>query len=80
MEIRTNGTRYSKYKYWNRTKNDSYDYESNGLLKHLMSRKIIESKNEVLQSILQFFEKSLIFLMRYTDRLKNFKNVHYKNR
>ena len=80
MEIRTNGTRYSKYKYWNRTKNDSYDYESNGLLKHLMSRKIIESENEVLQSILQFFEKSLIFLMRYTDRLKNFKNVHYKNR
>ena len=80
METRTNGTRYNKYKYWNRTKNDSYDYENNGLLKHLMSRKIIESENEVLQSILAFFEKSMIFLMRYTDELKNFKNIHYKNR
>lgn len=80
MEIRTNGTRYKRYKNWNKTKYDSYDYEKNGLLKHLMSRKIIESKNNITQFILQYFEKSMIFLMRYIDELKNFKNIHYKNR
>lgn len=80
MEIRTNGTRYIRYKTWNKTKNESYDYEKNGLLKHLMSHKIIESENSVTQFILQYFEKSMIFLMRYVDELKNFKNIHYKNR
>lgn len=80
MEIRTNGTRYIRYKTWNKTKNESYDYEKNGLLKHLMSHKIIESENGVTQFILQYFEKSMIFLMRYVDELKNFKNIHYKNR
>lgn len=80
MEIRTNGTRYIRYKTWNKTKNESYDYEKNGLLKHLMSHKIIEAENSVTQFILQYFEKSMIFLMRYVDELKNFKNIHYKNR
>lgn len=80
MEIRTNGTKYKRYRYWNKTLNEVYDYENNGLLKHLMSRKIVESDNKILQIILSFFEKSMIFLMRYIDELKNFKNIHYKNR
>lgn len=83
MEIRTNGTQYKRYKQMEKVFNESYDYENKGLLKHLMSRRIIESegaKKGVLKYILEYFEKSMIFLMKYTDELKNFKNIHYKNR
>ena len=80
METRANGTRYINYKLWNKTKNEPYDYENKGLLKRLMSRVIVESENQVTQTILNYYEKSLIFLMKYVDELKNFKNYHWKNR
>lgn len=82
-EIRTNGTRYNDYKkdyYKNKTGDKRYDYVQHGILQNIMSRKIIETKNEVLQNILDYFERSIIFLLKYTDELKNFKNIHYKNR
>ena len=80
MEIRANGTRYSNYKKWNKTKNEPYDYSNNGLLKHLMSGLIVNSKNEYLQILLNFYEKSIIFLLKYVDELKNFKKFYWKNR
>ena len=80
MEIRENGTRYINYDRWNKTKNEPYDYAKNGLLIHLMSKKIVTTSNPITQFILQFFEKSMIFLMKYVDILKNFKNYHWKNR
>ena len=80
MEIRTNGTRYANYSKWNKTKNEPYDYAKNGLLNKILSHKITETDNHILKTILSFYEKSFIFLMKYVDVLKNFKNYHWKNR
>ena len=80
MEIRQLGTRYNKYYIWEDRKNIPYDYERNGLLNRILSPKIANTDNTVLKIVLQYYEKSLIFLMRYTDILKNFKNIHWKNR
>lgn len=80
MTYNTNGTRF-RYDYtWENVKNSPYDYEKHGLLKHLMSNRIINTTNTPLKIIIQFFETSLIFLMRYIDELKNFKNPYWKNR
>lgn len=83
MIQRTNGTRYSEYKsayYKSKTRDQRYDYEQRGILQYIMSRKIVESKNIVLQHILDFFERSIIFLIKYTDDLKHFKDIHQRNR
>lgn len=80
MEIRQLGTRYNKYYMWEDRKNTPYNYEKNGLLNKILSPKITNTDNTVLKIVLQYYEKSLIFLMRYTDILKNFKNIHWKNR
>lgn len=78
--ILPNGTQFDRYKYWDKSKHNPYDYERNGLLKHIMSSKIVNTNNTILKKLLTFFERSLIFIMKYIDDLKNFKNVRYKNR
>ena len=81
MDIKLpNGTRYYDYIEWENRKNIEYNYKRNGLLSKMMSRNIINSKNNILQYIIKFFEESLIFVMSYIDILKHFKNVHWKNR
>ena len=80
MIIRTNGERYITYKKWSKTANLNYDYESNGILTNIMSKRIIDTTNPILQFILGIVEKSLVFVLKYVDELKNFKNFHYKNR
>ena len=80
MITRTNGERYITYKKWSKTANLNYDYESNGILTNIMSKRIIDTTNPILQFILGVVEKSLVFVLKYVDELKNFKNFHYKNR
>lgn len=80
MQLRENGTRFKEYWKWEDRKQSPYDYENLGLLKHLLSERIIESKNIILQNILSYVEQSLVFVMKYIDRLKHFKNYHWKNR
>lgn len=80
MEYKSNGTRFKNYYKWENTKNEGYNYERHGLLKHIMSSKITNTNNIVLKMILNYYESSLVFLMRYVDVLRNFKNVHWKNR
>lgn len=80
MKYRENGTKYKDYCLWEDRKNSPYDYERNGLLKHIMSNKIVNSNSSILQFVLNYYEKSLIFVMKYADRLKHFKNYHWKNR
>ncbi len=80
METHNNGYRFYNYSKWNVIKNAPYDYERNGLLKHLMSHTIVESKNKALQALLSFIENSLIILMKYIERLQHFKDYAYKNR
>ena len=45
-----------------------------------MSNSILNTTNPALKIILQYVESSLIFVMKYIDVLKNFKNIHWKNR
>lgn len=80
MEIRNNGHRFINYDNWEITKNKPYNYVKFGLLNHIMSKSIVNTNNKVLNILLQYIETSLIFVMRYTDILKNFKNIHWKNR
>lgn len=80
MEIRSNGTRFINYKHWEDVKNMAYDYANDGLLIHIMSPVILNTTNPALKAVLQFVESSLVFVMKYVDLLKNFKNTHWKNR
>lgn len=80
MEIRNNGFRFLEYRKWENIKHQSYDYAKDGLLKHLMSPVIINTNNNVLRLLIQYVETSLMFVMKYIDILKNFKNPHWKNR
>ena len=80
MEIRTNGTRFKNYNKWEIIKQASYDYENEGLLNKIMSEPIVNTTNPLLKLLLDFVETSLVFVMKYTDVLKNFKNPHWKNR
>lgn len=80
MTYNNNGDRFSQDYKWERVKNSPYDYEKNGLLKHILSNRIVNTKNDALKIILQCYETSLVFLMKYVDELKNFKNVYWKNR
>lgn len=80
METRPNGTRYDQYYMWNTEKNAPYDYRRKGLIRHLLSPSITETKNKTTRIILTFYEQSLIFLMQYVDMLKHFKDAAWKNR
>ena len=80
MIYNENGYRYKNYTHWEDTRHTPYDYEKNGLLKHIMSNRIVNSKNEILFIIKLYFEKSIVFLLKYVDKLKHFKNYHWKNR
>ena len=80
MEYRENGSRYNRYYLWDNVKNQEYDYKNKGLIQYIMSSKIVNSENHILRTILSYFEQSIIFLLKYVDRLKHFKNYHWKNR
>ena len=80
MEQRANGTRYYNYYKWESKKHERYDYAKQGLLKHIMSKSIVDTNNNVLKFILNYVETSLVFAMKYVDILKNFKNIHWRNR
>ena len=80
MEYRDNGTRYKDYRLWEDKKYSPYDYENNGLLQHIISRKIVSTTNPVLKFMLNYYEESIVFVLKYIDRLKHFKNYHRSNR
>jgi hypothetical protein len=80
MEVRNNGTRFSEYYKWEDVKYTPYDYTKYGLLTRIMSNYVLNTTNPALKVVLEYVESSLLFVMKYTDILKNFKNIHWKNR
>ena len=80
MEVRGNGTRFLNYDKWEYRQNTPYNYRKEGLLIRIMSPSIVNTTNPMLKVIIQFVESSLVFLMKYVDILKNFKNIYYTNR
>ncbi len=80
MITRPNGTKYKMYFLWENIKNPKYNYNAYGILPTIMSKDIINTKNKALKYILSFYDNSIIFLLNYIDELRNFKNIHWKNR
>jgi hypothetical protein len=80
MIVKTNGTKFEDYRLYETQLNRPYDYAHDGLLKNLMSRRIIKSKNTFLQYMLQVVEQSLIFQLKYVDKLQNVFNYNLSNR
>ena len=80
MIYNENGHRFRNYDEWETPIFPLYNYEKNGLLRHIISHVIIDSKNNVLQAMLKYYEQSLVIVMKYIDQLKHFKNYHWKNR
>ena len=80
MEHNSNGTRFKDYCLWEKKLYVPYDYARNGLLKHIMSPVILESNNKTLKVLLTYIETSFVFVMKYIDVLKHFKNPYWKNR
>jgi hypothetical protein len=80
MHILDNGTRYNELKLYEKLRNNPYDYKNEGLLRHLMSPKITNTKNPVLRYILWIYEKSITYVLKYIDILKNYKNYTVYNR
>jgi len=80
MIYRSNGIRYEEYKLWESTKQTPYDYKGQVLVKRIVSKPIANTDNPILQSVLKFYESSIVFLLKYVDILKHFKDVHWKNR
>jgi hypothetical protein len=79
MKINENQHRFSNKHLWENLKNQPYEYAQKGLLKHLISHKIYESKNPVLQYMLRYIEFSLVYIFKSADYLKNFHNFNWRN-
>lgn len=79
MEIRPIGSRRRYIKNYEVSNNQAYDYERYGLLNKALPKVICETKNTSTRAVLRFVEYILVWLMRYVDDLKNFKNWNYKD-
>jgi len=79
MEIRPIGSRRRYIKNYEVSNNQAYDYERYGLLNKVLPKVICETKNTSTRAVLRFVEYILVWLMRYVDNLKNFKNWNYKD-
>lgn len=80
MQQFENGHRYKDIDLWEIRKNQPYDYTKYGVLRHLMSPRIINSKNRILQTCLKYVEGALVICMKYVDILYNYDNYMRSNR
>lgn len=80
MEVLRNGTRFDNYRLYETKLHTRYDYANEGLLRHLVSPRIRNTKNPILRFMLAYTEQSLIFAMKTVDILQNFYNYNWKNR
>lgn len=79
MEIRENGHRFANNYKWEELKHQPYNYSREGLVKHILSHKIVETKNSLLKFVLEYYESSLVYFFKAADYLKNFHNFNWKN-
>lgn len=80
MNTFENGHRFRNNYLYETTLHQPYDYERNGLIKHIVSNKISGTENPLLSKILSFYEYSIVYMFKFADNLKNFKNFNWKNR
>ena len=80
MTTLPNGSRYNYTRDYDKALHQPYDYENEGLLKHMMSQRIVQSPNQITQFLLRVFEKEIVLCLKLTEMLQNFKNPFYRNR
>lgn len=80
MKTYENGHRFINYDEYEHRLHQPYNYTKHGLLQHLMSHKITESKNKPLRIILKFVNDSFVQLLHYIDQLRYFKVYTWRNR
>jgi hypothetical protein len=80
MTVYPNGKRYQYTKLYDEELNSPYNYSDDGLLRHMMSPRIVDSNNPITRFIVCVFEKEIVMLLKLTDILANFKNPYFKNR
>lgn len=80
IEQYENGKRFDHYYKYEQKRHQPYDYRHKGLLNRIMSNKIYNSKNKVLQAVLAEYNKIIMLWMNYADVLWNFKNPRFRNR
>lgn len=77
LERRELGTKYRVNKRYEHVEHVPYDYQEQGLLNKLLPKDIVKTKNIYTKSVLDAMEYVLVWLMKYVDILKNFKNPHF---
>jgi len=80
MKIQDNGTYTGNYYVWERKLHQPYDYEHNGLVNRILSHKIHDTSNPFLKYMVDVYERSLVYCMKYIDMLANFINYNKWNR
>jgi hypothetical protein len=55
MKHYENGMRFKYYHEWETTNNKPYNYERYGLLKHLLSSRIINTENNILKYLINYY-------------------------
>lgn len=73
MIYRPNGFRYKELYHHENAKHIGYNYERYGLLNKILPKYITSTQNEFTRATLEYIEYQLVWLMRYVDKLKNFK-------
>lgn len=66
--------RYNRFKLYNDTGIDVYDYERYGILNKCLP-KIFFKGNSFLVTFLQLIDLKLIMILKYIDRVKRFKYI-----
>lgn len=79
MEIFNNNYRFRNNYKWENLKHQPYNYKEEGLVKHLLSNKIVNSTNPITKFFVNYFESAIVFMFKAADNLKNFKNFNWKN-
>lgn len=78
MEYRAPGTKYDYISKCEQSKYAPYDYKNKGILPQVLPKVITQTKNKTTQIVLQLIETTTIFLLKYVDELKYFKNWNYR--
>ena len=75
MDIKQSLTyRSEELKQFEFTGNNKYDYAEDGILRKTLP-KILFKGNSILVTFLQMMDLKIIMILKYVDKLKNFKHI-----
>lgn len=66
--------RYAYFKALDDAKHMPYDFEKQGILENCLPEIITKTTNKTTNAILRFTERTFVFICKYIDELKYFKD------